>query len=73
MQLISCDREVLETMSSIFLEGVQRKVFMQNSANEAYIVQSMGDRMQYCGRTLVSRCHISLLAVHRTLSRLSTM
>jgi hypothetical protein len=38
-----------ETMSSILSEDARRKTFVQNSASEAYTVQSTGDRQQHHG------------------------
>jgi hypothetical protein len=38
-----------ETMSSILSEDARRKTFVQNSAIEAYTVQSTGDRQQHRG------------------------
>jgi hypothetical protein len=40
-----------ETMSSILSEDARRKTFVQTSANEAYTVQSTGDRLQHRGRS----------------------
>jgi hypothetical protein len=40
-----------ETTSSILSEDTQRKMFVQNSASEAYTVQSTGDRKQHRGRS----------------------
>jgi hypothetical protein len=40
-----------ETTSSIFSEDAQRKTFVQNSASEAYTVQSTVDRRQHRGRS----------------------
>jgi hypothetical protein len=40
-----------ETTISIFPEDARRKTFVQNSASEAYTVQSMGDRQQHRGRS----------------------
>jgi hypothetical protein len=39
-----------ETTSYILSEDAQRKTFVQNPANEAYTVQSTGDRQQHRGR-----------------------
>jgi hypothetical protein len=40
-----------ETTSSILSEDAWRKTFVQNSANEAYTVQSTGDRQQHRERS----------------------
>jgi hypothetical protein len=40
-----------ETTRSILLEDTQRKMFVQNSASEAYTVHSTGDRQQHCERS----------------------
>jgi hypothetical protein len=40
-----------ETMSSILSEDARRKTFVQNSASEAYTIQSTGDRQQHRGRS----------------------
>jgi hypothetical protein len=40
-----------ETTSSILSEDARRKTFVQNSASEAYTVQSTGDRQQHRGRS----------------------
>jgi hypothetical protein len=40
-----------ETTSSILSEDARRKTFVQTSANEAYTVQSTGDRQQHRGRS----------------------
>jgi hypothetical protein len=39
-----------KTTSSILSEDAQRKTFVQNSASEAYTIQSTGDRQQHRGR-----------------------
>jgi hypothetical protein len=40
-----------ETTSSILSEDARRKTFVQNTASEAYTVQSTGDRQQHLGRS----------------------
>jgi hypothetical protein len=40
-----------ETTSSILSEDARRKTFIQNSASEAYTVQSTGDRQHHRGRS----------------------
>jgi hypothetical protein len=40
-----------KTTRSILSEDAQRKTFVQNSASEAYTVQSTGDRRQHRGRS----------------------
>jgi hypothetical protein len=40
-----------EIMSSILSEDARSKTLIQNSASEAYIVQSTGDRPQHRGRS----------------------
>jgi hypothetical protein len=40
-----------ETTSSILSEDARRKTFVQNSANEAYTIQSTDDRQQHRGRS----------------------
>jgi hypothetical protein len=48
-----------ETTSSILTEDARRKTFIQNTASEAYSIQSTGNRQQRCGRSSSCRPNAS--------------